>query len=157
MKKDLATSILIILVCGILVRQAMALPAPRFEPLGPSFFPLFVLYSVVALSAVNILMTLWKMRAGHQPIAVEGDARPWQLTLANVMPLVSIVTFAAFALLISYTTVPFVFLAFGFVVLLSWTMASFRVRALPAIVVVATVLAGTIQWIFVDALNLVLP
>lgn len=157
MKKELATSIGIIVVCVFLVRQAMALPPARFEPLGPSFFPLLVLYAIIALVTVHIGVTLWKVRAAAPARVKEEEVGSWRPTFAGFMPLISIAAFAVFALTISYTDIPFISLAFVFVVLMSWTMSGFRVRSIPLITVVAAVLVGAIQWIFVDALNLVLP
>lgn len=157
MKKELATSLGIIVICGILVQQARTLPAPRFEPLGPSFFPLAILYGIIALMAVHIGRTLWKARTAATPRSQENSAEPWRPTFAGTMPLVSIAAFAGYTLLISYTDIHFLVLTFVFVALLSWTMSGFRNRSIPLIALVAAVLVGAVQWIFVDALNLVLP
>lgn len=157
MKKELATSLGIIVICAFLVQQARALPAPRFEPLGPSFFPLAILYGIIALTTVHIGITLWKARTAAAASAQENAAAPWRPTFAGMMPMVSIAAFAAYALLISYTDIPFLVLTFVFVALLSWTMSGFRNRSIPLIALVAAVLVGAVQWIFVDALNLVLP
>lgn len=157
MLREIVTSSAIILVCGILVREAMQLPAGRFEPLGPSFFPLAILYGIIGLTIVHLGLALWN-RPTVAPIEAEQSAGDlWRPTFAKIMPLVTVVAFALFTLFISYTKIPFVILTFFFVVALSWTMSGFRIRSVPLITLVAAALVGVLHWLFVGALNLVLP
>lgn len=156
MRKEIGTSLVVIIFCGVLVQQTMALPKARFEPLGPAFFPLLVLGAIIGLSLLHIALVLWKgfgKRAGETLTTVE----KWRPSYANLLPWLSVLAFIIYILLISYTDIPYLLLTFGFVSLMAWVMASFRKSAILISLGLATGLVVLIQGVFVTALNIMLP
>lgn len=156
MKKEIGTSLGIIVFCGLLVHQALALPKPRFEPLGPAFFPLLVMGCIVGLSILHIGLVLWRARRST-PKKMGVPAERWRPTFRNLLPLLTVLAFAAYILLISYTEISYLVLTFAFVALLSWTMASFRRSAILFSLGVAAGLVVVVQGVFVTTLNIILP
>lgn len=155
MKKEVATSLLVIVFCGAFLRQAMALPKPRFEPLGPAFFPVLILGVIIGLSVLHIVITLWRGRA--RAISPPSPETRRRSQFDESLPWISALAFAAYILLISYSDIPYLLLTFCFVVGLAWTMASFRKSAILPILVVAAGLLAVIQFVFVAGLNILLP
>jgi len=154
-KKEIGTSLGIIVFCALLVQQALALPKPRFEPLGPAFFPLLVLGCVIGLSVLHIAIELRKARQKVDPAT--GPAKSGRTGFGDLLPWICVAAFAGYVLLISYTDIPYLLLTFCFVALMAWTMASFsRTSWLPALGVAAGLIV-LLQGVFVFGLNIMLP
>jgi len=155
MNREIATSLGIIAVCGVLIQQAVALPKPRFEPLGPAFFPVLVLGCIVGLSVLHIVLELWKARRRTASEFV--PAKSWRPSFNELLPWITASAFAGYVLLISYTDIPFLLLTFGFVMVMTWVMASFRRTILLPAIGVAMGLILLLQGVFVTGLNILLP
>ena len=116
MYKELATSTGIILFCCALIAQAIKLPKPRFEALGPAFLPVCVLSVIIALSLLHMLTT-WLEHRKQRP-AVDGKVQKQDRILTIVLPIVAVCYFAAYTLLIAFTAVSagmtaFIYVLFG--------------------------------------------
>lgn len=157
MKNDLFTSAGIILFCGILLGQVYTLPKPRFESLGPAFFPKIVLYSIIVLSVVNIAQLLfahWRQRVAKK---LPEPSPSGSFMLLWGLPLLTVVYFFVYTLLMEWTDIPYVVLTFVYIVIGSWTLASFRRNALPVIVLVSACVTGFIYLLFDVFLHTIFP
>ena len=175
MKKELYGSALIIGFCSLLIWQALQLPPARFETLGPSFFPLLVLGSMVGLSLLHILLTLFKNR---RPVSVSGAAAISQIhdgQVGNVEPdaqialdsaarrrnlmrtLGTLIAFTAYGVLLDVTELPYTVLTLAFVTVTTWMLGDFRPRALRNGLAVGIGITGFIYVVFGVYLRTVFP
>lgn len=155
MYKELATSTGIILFCCALIAQAIKLPKPRFEALGPAFLPVCVLSVIIALSLLHMLTTWLKHR--KQRPAVDGKVQKQDRILTIVLPIVAVCYFAAYTLLIAFTDIPYLALTFVFMLLGSWTLAFFRLKTLPVITAVSAGMTAFIYVLFGIGMQTIFP
>jgi hypothetical protein len=85
--------VLILVVAGIVWREASALPPAPYDPLGPKSFPIWVSYGLAALGLTMLVRLLFgralgsaaqAMVVGLEDLATDHARRPWiaVLTLA---------------------------------------------------------------------------
>ena len=178
MKRDLTVSACILAGCILMYREAAQLPEPRFELLGPAFFPKLILGAIIACTLLDMVLTVIKNARGNASAnaAVESSVEPSDensqaanekkpeagqkasnIHTGIVLPIVIVLYFAIYTLLISYSPVPYLVLTFLYILATSWTLAflskkSFLPSALTALGVTAFIYVG-----FVYGLELILP
>ncbi len=160
MRSELTSAACIMVFCAVLYHQAASLPLPRFEILGPAFFPKLVLSIIMGLNFLHMIMVVAR-HYREKPAAVSsalaakgGDEQSFFL---RILPAVAVAYFVLYALMISYTEIPYLALTFVYVALTSWTLAFFRPGALLPAVLVSLGVTGFIYVVFARFLELLLP
>ena len=145
---------LVFLVAMFLYSESRSLPPPRFEPMGPAFFPQWVLTGIMALSLYNVIVPLaYRILKGTLPTEqVNGD------TNKCIVPLFATIgLFALYILVIVYTDIHFLLLSFAFISLLGFILAgTVKTHFLP-IILTAAGIVGAIQLIFGTLLEAFFP
>ena len=125
-----------------LFRESLLLPPPRFEPMGPGFFPKCLLVGIMLLTAWNILLGLLRLRRGEPAkTAQDSSDDPWR------MPVVAAL-FTAYIAVVVFTDIPFLFLAAIFNILLGFLLSGWNRRALRAVVLSTLGVVASIYLIF---------
>lgn len=162
MKKELLTSAVVIVISLALIGQAMKLPPARFETLGPSFFPLLVLGSIVALSLLHVALTLLgqgkalrpspaSVTLQDEPVSVEERHRTRMLSICTV------IIFIVYGVTLETTELPYAPLTVLFITLNTWVLSGFKRSALLPGLGVALMITGFIYVVFGVYLHTIFP
>ncbi len=141
---EISAPFLILAAAAALFHHSRQLPPPRFEPMGPAFFPQLVLKGIIVLASYTIIKALyiyWK--TGRREQSSSEAFKTVQSGRGNLLPAVTVALFAGYILLIVFTDLHFLLLSFLFICVLCCVLnGSVRSCWLPAVLSAAGVVAA---------------
>lgn len=145
---ELGVTACLFLVALFLLRESFLLPPPRFEPMGPAFFPKSLLTGILILCAWNLGLGVLRLCRDRTAPADDktGDApaetvRDWRSVAVALF-------FSGYVALVVLTDIPFLLLAVLFSAFLGFMLSDWNRRALPGIVLTSLGVAGFIYVVF---------
>lgn len=149
--RDLVTGIMLAVSMAVLLREAAALPVPRYEPLGAIFLAVIV-PATILIFALVLMFRGW--RECRRAAAAPGAAVVSRTNLRFVLTMT-----AAFAwVLAMHLGVSFGVATFGFVIACAGVLGAPRTLAAMAMTVcVAAILSFGTSFVFARYLDVILP
>lgn len=135
--------------------EAQSLPPPRFEPMGPAFFPEWVLTGIMVFSLYNIFMPV--LRYFRQGRTEEGTKKEKGPSCQGALLFGTIALFAVFILAVVYTDIHFLLLSFVFMCVLGFLLAGSIKEHFLAIVLTAAGVSAAIYLLFGVLLEVFFP
>ena len=143
---ELGFTFALFLAALFLYQESLLLPPPRFEPMGPGFFPKMLLMGILALCGWNLVLGALRLcrTRGDVVQACSGndDGRyAWRVPVVALL-------FAGFLGLVVLTDWPFLALATLFSMFLGFLLSGWNRRALVTIALSSLGVTGFIYVVF---------
>jgi len=138
---------LIFAIAAFFYWYSFRFPVPRFEPMGPRFFPQCILIATMCLCILEMGKAVYQTaRNSHGRNTVEVDGQPTSgRSEETVLLLTTILFLLGFILTIVFTDIHFLLLAFVFMILLGFVLSKRTKQIIRPILGMA---AGTVAAIY---------
>lgn len=138
---------LIFSVAGFFYWYSFSFPAPRFEPMGPRFFPQCILIATMSLCILEMGKAAYQ---SFRNSLVDNEAGadggpPSRVATETALLVTTILLLLGFILTIVFTDIPFLLLAFAFMILLAFVLSDRTKQVIRPILGMA---AGTVAAIY---------
>ena len=160
----------IIGLCIFFWTQLSSLPEPRFEPMGAALYPKVILGSIIFLTILDIILSpiedRRKAKQAEQAAMSRQDAEDNAVQQQNAeqpkqtsiwVPVIAILGFIVYILLISYTDIHYSILTFLFITLDCWYLGNFTKRAFVLSALTAFLITGLIHITLAVFMDTILP
>jgi hypothetical protein len=149
MSRDGWIGVGLLLFCGWLYANLEEIPANPLVPIGPAFYPRFLLLLILALSLALVLQGLAARREKKARVTFRNWLKDYQ------SPLLSFSLFLLYVLLLP--KLGFLFSTILFVSSLQWLLGRPLWRRLPGSLVIGIATAVVTYWVFEKYLYVFLP
>ena len=141
---------LIFAVAAFFYWYSFSFPPPRFEPMGPRFFPQCILIATMCLCVLEmgkaayqtVRNSLVENKAGPDGHPPSGRSEETVLLLTTILFLLG------FILTIVFTDIPFLLLAFVFMILLGFVLSKRTTQVIRPVLGMATGTVAAIYLVF---------
>jgi putative tricarboxylic transport membrane protein len=149
MRRDGWIGVGLLLLCGWLYARLDEIPANPLVPIGPAFYPRFLLLLTFALSAALVVQALVARREQKERVRFSNWLKDYQ------PPLLTFCLFFLYVLLLP--KLGFLFSTILFVSSLQWLLGQPLWRRLPGSLLIGIGTAGVTYWVFEKYLYVFLP
>jgi len=142
--KRITIPVSLIIVSIIFWIQTYRLPSPRYEPLGPSFFPRLLLLSIMGLSITDLFIQLVPKESKDSSKASSGQTYKY---LAY-----SLIAIFLYLIVIYLGMLNFILTTFIFLLAFIWILSPKKLNLIPAVLLISASTVLIIYLMFIKYL-----
>lgn len=151
---EIGVAALVIVICAVLLVQAVRLPAGTFEPLGSGPVPIYTSAIIILCCLIVIMRATVKLLRSSKPL------RAFQMEFSGQSPLGAVLMLGASVVyvgILHLQVISFGLITFAFLALLIWAMERFQARRIVPALVVAAIFSFGAEYIFTNVFVVDLP